>query len=120
MLLSFNGSTASFSNRYLLGTGSAVVSGTDDQRRAGTVNVSGATASTFANTALYIPNYAGSANKTWSSDSVYENNASEAYQTIIAGSWTSTAAITSVTLTISGGANFDIGSTASLYIITKA
>jgi hypothetical protein len=120
ILHAFNGSTASFSNVYMLGTGSARVAGTDDQRRSGTVNTNSSTGLTFSSTSLLIPNYTLANNKSWSSDSVYENFASEAYQTITNGVWANTAAITSVTFTLGNGTNFVQDSFASLYLITKA
>ena len=78
---------------------------------------SGATASTFANTVIYIPNYAGSTNKSASADSVSETNASSNGMDIVAFSFATSAAITSVTLGASS--NFDVGSSFSIYGITK-
>lgn len=114
--LSFN-TGGTFTRRRLLGTGSAASSDTatvDYQ-----VNTSTSTASTFASGAIYVPNYTSGAAKSYSVDSVNENNASLANQSIIAGLWSETAAITSVTLT-PGSGNFVQHSTASLYKITKA
>jgi hypothetical protein len=76
------------------------------------------TANTFGNIQIYFPNYAGSTNKSYSVDSVTENNETVAYQTILAGLWSNTAAITTATFTAESG-NFAIGSTISLYKITK-
>ena len=119
LLIGFNGSTSSFSNRYLLGTGSSAVSGTFSGRIVGEVGISSATANTFGNSSVYIPNYASSANKTWSGDGVNENNATAASQIIVAGTWANTAAITSIQLSVSSG-SFVQHSTASLYKVTKA
>jgi hypothetical protein len=47
---------------------------------------------------MYIPNYAGSSNKSVSIDAVTENNATAAEANLVAGLWSSTAAITSITL----------------------
>jgi hypothetical protein len=55
-----------------------------------------ATASTFGNAELYIPNYTGSSNKSVSIDSVLENNATTAYAVLGAGLVTLTAAVTSI------------------------
>jgi hypothetical protein len=114
--ISFNGSTSNFSSRYLYGSGSSASSGTL-ARYVGSTR-SDNTANTFNSTTIYIPNYTGSTNKSYSVDNVTENNATAADQNIIAGLWADTAAITS--LTISPNANSWVsGSTISLYKITK-
>lgn len=117
--LTFNGSSSGYSMIRLSGTGASANSN----------NYSGVfiymegqdnsyTASTFGNASIYIPNYAGSTNKSVSWDSVTENNATTADEQMIAGLWSNTAAITQVTLTCGGG-SFVQNSTASLYTITK-
>lgn len=78
-----------------------------------------ATSNTFSNIYAYIPNYAGSQNKTALIDAVAENNASGAYLTINANHWANTSAITSIAIGVDGQ-NLLSGSTASLYKITKA
>ena len=57
-----------------------------------------ATASTFGNGDIYIPNYAGSNYKSASADTVSENNASTGYDDMTAGLWSNTAAITSIAI----------------------
>lgn len=118
-----NGDTAAnYRYRRLFGTGSATGSdnGTADTFGLfGNVATSGSTASTFGNVALYITNYKSSVAKSWSSDSVGENNAVASPQEIIAGLWTGTAAISSLSIYVSG-ANLAQHSTASLYKIKKA
>jgi len=79
---------------------------------------SGATASTFGNGEIYIPNYTSSNYKSLSADGANENNASTIYQGISAGLWSSTAAITSLTFT--AGGNFVQYSTFTLYGISNA
>jgi len=76
------------------------------------------TASTFSNSSIYIPNYAGSTYKSISMDSVTENNATSAFAYLTAGLWQSTSAITSVVMTPTSG-NFAQYSTAYLYGISK-
>ena len=112
-----NGSSANLLGRRLQGNGSAASSGTSSDVDF-VINASSATSNTFGNASLYIPNYAGSTNKSMSSDSVNENNATESYQRIHAGVWSDTAAITSLGFTILSG-NLVAGSTISLYKITK-
>jgi hypothetical protein len=115
--LSLNGSTANFSRRNLLGTGSATESGSGSDNVLFFGQGDGTTANTFDNIQIYIPNYTGSTNKSISVDGVTENNATGAIQFIFAGLWSQTAAITS--LAITNGTNFVAGSTVSLYKITK-
>lgn len=110
--IAFNGSTSNFTSRILQGDGSSAVS-------ASLTNFSGGvggtllTASTFNNVEIYIPNYAGSNYKSFSSDSVVENNATAARDTLIAGLWSITSAINQITF--SSSSNFAQYSTASLY-----
>lgn len=112
--ISFNGSTASFSGRELYGDGASAVSITTS-RAASVAAGANATASTFGNSEIYIPNYTGSAYKSFSVDGVQETNATTAYAVFIAGLWSNTAAITSVGLSPLTGPNFVSGSTFSLY-----
>ena len=81
------------------------------------VNASPSTANTFTNNQIYIPNYAGSTNKSVSIESVVENNSSDNMMNILAGLWSNTAAIT--TITFLPDANWVAGSTISLYGILK-
>jgi hypothetical protein len=119
ILISFNGSTASFTGRELYGDGAAAASITT-ARAASIATGANATASTFGNSEIYVPNYAGSANKSFSVDGVQETNATTAYAIMIAGLWSNTAAINQVTLTPSVGTLFSQYSTASLYGISKS
>jgi hypothetical protein len=114
----FNGSSAGFSGVRLIGSGLGTNS-TTVTNRVGLIASNAATANTFGNVAIYIPNYTSSTNKSYSVDSVGENNATESYQEIIAGLWSNTAAITSVTMKPQLTRNFVTGTTISLYGITK-
>ena len=119
LLIKFNGSTSNFSTRYLIGSGSAASSGTSPANYAGNSDGSSNTASTFSNGQIYIPNYTSSNYKSYSIDDVQENNATEAYATLIAGLWSNTSAITSITLYNSSN-SFVQYSTATLYGVTSA
>ena len=79
------------------------------------------TANLFSNFAVTIPNYAGSATKTVSFDSVTETNGGtlNGGLTISAGLWNSTAAITSIKIYGDYGQNLVENSTAYLYGILK-
>jgi len=117
--VSFNGSTSSFTNRWLFGNGSTASSFTNFGRGGGQSSVSGDTANTFANNEIYIPNYAGSTNKSYSADGVTETNGTQAYQHLIAGLWSDTSAITAIKL-VPGAGNFVEHSTAILYGISNS
>jgi hypothetical protein len=104
----------------LYGNGSASGSYTDTVIFAN-ANANSSTASTFGNFQMYIPNYAGSSNKSVSIDAVTENNATAAEANLVAGLWSSTAAITSITLYNYGSVtNFMQHSTATLYGIKNS
>jgi TRAP-type mannitol/chloroaromatic compound transport system substrate-binding protein len=116
--MTFNGVSTNMSFRRLRGNGSAADSYTDPSSTIfGTATAAGATANTFSNGQIYIPNYAGSTNKSWSVDSVTENNATTAIAVFFAGLWSNTAAITSIGFTTD--ANFAQYSTFTLYGIKK-
>lgn len=115
----FNGTTTTYTSRILYGNGSSAASYAP-AGWAGQVTPSNYSASIFSNCTIYIPNYAGTTVKSWSVDSVSENNATADYVEIIAGLWNGTAAITSISLTIeSGSASFVQYSSATLYGVTK-
>jgi len=111
--LTFNGSAANFTAKRLAGSGSAATSGNLPQW-SGTAPGTNATSNTFSNVEFYIPNYTSSNYKSYSLDTVTENNATEAYAELGAGLWSDTAAITSITLTGNAG-SFLQYSTFSLY-----
>ena len=116
--ISFNGVTTNLSMKALYGDGSSTGSYSDTSIYSGTTS-NAATASTFGNTEFYIPNYTSSNYKSVSADGVSENNATLVTDTLNAGLWSSTAAITSVTLTPYTGPNFMQYSTFSLYGVAK-
>jgi hypothetical protein len=116
--IALNGSSSSFTSKYMYWENTTVNTGTLAQY-GGRMNTSSTTSSTFASTDIYIPNYAGSTNKSYSSDSVSENNSAAAPGSLIAGLWSNTAAITSITLTPNSG-NFAQYSTAYLYGVKNA
>jgi hypothetical protein len=115
--ISFYGSTTTYTNRLLYSDGASVGSATVYTRMIGeaTTSAAGSTANTFGNSFLYIPNYAGSTNKSFSIDAVTENNAATAWAFLAAGLWSQTAAITSITLTPLVGTSIKQYSTATLY-----
>jgi hypothetical protein len=114
-----NGSTSGYSGLQLRGTGSAVASTGSVTNRLqfgyAAVPAADQTAKTFSNQKMYFANYTSASAKSVSSDSVGENNATTAYQSLFAHSWSGTDAITSLSV-------YDVTwaehSTASLYKIT--
>ena len=116
--LRFNGATTNLSGRYIQGDGSAVDSSTFQPW--GRVNNTAQTANTFASTDVYIPNYAGSNNKSLSLDTVSENNGTAASAILEAGLWSSSAAITSIEIVAQTTGNFTTLSTATLYGISNS
>jgi hypothetical protein len=119
--LSFNNNTSNRTTIYLFGNGSSAASSNNaNMFITSSIVPSTSTASTFSNAELYIPNYAGSNNKSSSVDGVSENNATASNMALTANLWSDSAAITSIKLTPAGGGNFVQHSTAYLYGISNA
>ena len=118
MGIRFNGSTTTYTRIDIRGNGAAASSGSATNIEP-IVNSSGATASTFGNGEIYIPNYAGSTNKSSSVDSVSENNATTSFIRMSATLWSTTAAINQITLVPDSG-DFAEYSTATLYGIKNS
>jgi hypothetical protein len=115
-----NGGTGTYSNgKNIEGDGSTVTSSSTPARYVGYFNAATSTASTFANVEMYCPNYAGTANKSFSIDYASENNATLSYAGMVASLWTVTSAITSLSFVPFTG-NFAQYSTATLYGISKS
>lgn len=121
--IQFNSSGGtSYSDRTLEGDGSSTASSTRTSQSLTRITANpgtNATANTFSNVQIYIPNYTSSSAKSVSSEAVTENNGTLAYQSIVAGYWNNTAAITSITLTDQNSGNLVIGCMFSLYKITS-
>jgi len=121
LLMSFNGSSTNFTGRDVLGSASTAGSTTVSTGRVGFINANDATASTFSSTSITIPNYTGSANKSFSTDFATENNNGSEYSLgLVAGLWSITSAITALSLSIDSGYNFAQYSSASLYGIKNS
>jgi hypothetical protein len=103
--------------RRLTGTGSTVASSSFGGAVIGNVPAATSTSNTFGNVVVYLPNYAGSAAKSFSVDIVTENNATAAQQRLFACLWNNTASINQLQF----GVNSTLlaGSTISLYGILK-
>ena len=125
--ITFNGSSAAnYSETALYGNSISATSG----RQSGSSDISfmyddanSATANTFSNTELYIPNYTVSANKPMSWFGVTENNATTSNSAMVVGNaslWRDNSAITSITILALASRNFLTGSSFYLYGISNA
>lgn len=112
--ISFNASTTGFTRRTIYGDGATASSTSGSNSILSIVEGTNYTASTFSSIEMYVPNYTSSNNKSFSIDSVTENNATTSYTVMDAGLWSNTAAITSIGFTPVSG-SFDTNSTFSLY-----
>jgi hypothetical protein len=119
----FNSSTTGYSGRQLGAISSTVYSGTlaTTALVVGYVPRDTYTANTFSSTSIYIPNYSSTTSaKSVSVETVTEDNSStEGPRAIQAGLWNNNAAITNISIAIVNSSNHVIGSTFSLYKITK-
>ena len=128
--LQFNSSSSGYTAREVYGNGSAATSAslttmtsftsaTVARLTDGGINNSNSTASAFSSVDLYIPNYTSANNKSFSMDFVEEQNQTANFGGLVAGLWSNTAAITSVSLFLKDG-NFVQYSSASLYGISNS
>jgi hypothetical protein len=112
-----NNSGGAYTGKLLYGNGSSAASNNDPYPFKSSAAT--ATASTFGNASIYIPNYAGSTTKSYAGDSVTENNSTTAYAELSVARWNSTAAITSIKIDPEYGSTLVQYSTAYLYGIKK-
>jgi hypothetical protein len=123
--IKFNGSaTSDYSSKVLYGGGGGAASlgnSAATYSYGGYVTDTSGTANTFGSSDIYIPNYAGSNNKSFSVDAVSESNdANNVYISLQAGLRSNTAAITSITLAPLNGTLFSVSSTFYLYGINNS
>lgn len=123
-LVQFNSDStgANYSWRRFTGNGATASDSGSGYRLLGLTNGGAETSNTFGSMSAYIPNYTGSTQKTYSVDTITENNSAIGntyFQQLVAGKWTGTAAITSLTINLNGSQAFVQYSSATLYGITK-
>lgn len=94
--LYFNGVQSSRSGRHLYTNGTSNSSNTTTYRDIAAIPTQYGTANTFSNTQLYIPGYTSSKYKSFLVESSAENNATATSLGLMAGLWSSSAAITSI------------------------
>jgi hypothetical protein len=115
--MGFNGGTSGFFMQKLEGDGSGAYGATRSDTFVGYMTGSSSPANNFGNGLIYIPDYRSSVNKTFSVDLVSVS------QQIVSGSWSNTAAISSIELYEWGSGNsknnFAANTSATLYGITK-
>lgn len=116
-------STSIYSYRYVQGNGaSATSSSTSGNTQFNIPNAccsDTATANTFSNISIYIPNYAAAINKAIFVDAAQETNATTAYRNANALLLSSTAAIDSISMT-GPYSGWETGSSISIYGIKKS
>jgi hypothetical protein len=113
-----NSSTSGYLQRVLFGDGSSYSDNTELSFMY--VTSASITADTFNSTEIYLPNYAGSNNKSMSVDSVTENNAAGNIMTLMAGLWSDSTAINAIRLQVYSPNTFAQYSTFTLYGISKS
>jgi hypothetical protein len=114
--IKLNNSSTNFTQRFLQASvGPSVSSGTSSSSTGNYMPPSDFTSNIFSNNITYLPNYTSSTNKSFSADSLAENNSSTTFYLLLNGLlWSQTTAINQITLT-PGGGNFAQYSTATLY-----
>jgi hypothetical protein len=117
--LKINNVATNQSMRILYADGSSAGSATDTTINTAVVGAT-ATSNIFGSGEFYIPNYAGSTNKSVSAESVNENNATLNYMYVVAGLWSQTTAINQLTLYSINSATILEFSSASLYGIKNS
>jgi hypothetical protein len=114
MYVQFNGSTANFVGTYIYADGTNALAGTL-ARYVGSIS---SASDTFTNGQLYILNYAGSNNKSFSVDETYGTNTTPGFTNFTSGLWSQSAAITSIR--IEAASNLAQYSSATLYGIKNS
>jgi hypothetical protein len=112
--MSFNGLATNRSQKRITGTGASIINASDSTFYMLQVR-SSYTASTFSSCEVYIPNYTSANYKSFIADQATENNNTTSTLYALAGLWSSTAAINSITFTPDGSSIFAQHSTFSLY-----
>lgn len=113
----FNGVSTNLSGRSIYGQNGSTVASLTIAPYARMVG-SDRTANTFSSNRIYIPNYAGSTNKSLLVNAMYSTATTVSLIDSVAGLWSSTDAITEINLVPNSG-NFAANSTFYLYGITQ-
>jgi hypothetical protein len=118
--LSQNGSTSNISVRQLYGFGSGSPGSNTSTGGGVFATHANMTSGTFSSTAMYFTNYTSSSTKSFSVESITEQNATSAIALLAAGLISTSSPLTSLGLSpAAGGINFAVGSSATLYGINR-
>lgn len=112
ILVKPNNSSSNLTYRAFTANGASTSSGTLNRIY---VDANTFTGNTFSNTEIYFPNFTSSSYKSFSADSVTENNGTTSYMGLVAGLWSDTTAISSLVLAPVYGTAFTQYSTFALY-----
>jgi hypothetical protein len=118
--MEINGLTTNRTWRRLRGDGSAATSTNGTDGEVNTMPGADKTASSFGNIQVYLPNYSGSSNKSFSVDGVTETNATASNAILTAGLWSDTPVINQLTFKSASATDFNQYSTATLYGIKNS
>jgi len=116
LLMSINGSSANLTYKLLEGDGATASS---SNASTGRIAYAFSSSTIFSNVEIYLPNYAGANNKSFSTDAVSEQNSATAYADLTASLWSQTTAINSLGFSFSAG-NIREFSTFYLYGISNS
>jgi len=118
--LTINSSTSTFTRREIYAENGSAGSEVASDRLIGVVPAFNATSNTFGSLDFYLPNYTSANYKSYSVDSVTENNSSTQAMWLLAGLWSTTSAITDIAISLQSAGNFVQYSTATLYGIKNS
>jgi hypothetical protein len=113
-----NSSTSGYRQIALFGDGSSYTDTTELSFMY--VTSASITANTFNSAEIYLPNYAGSNNKSVSVDSVTENNGTSNIMTLMSGLWSNSSAINAIRLQVYSPNTIEQYSTFTLYGIKNS
>jgi len=120
VLVTFNGSSSTYKNHYLEGTGASAIAGAETNSGIALYSVSVSTANTFSAFVWDILDYANTnKNKVLRALNGYDANGT-GYIDLDSGLWVNTAAITSIAITPTGSTTFQQYSQFALYGIKAA
>lgn len=120
VLVTFNGSSSTYKNHYLEGTGTSVIAGAETNSGIALYGVSVSTANTFSGFVWDVLDYANTnKNKVLRALNGFDKNGT-GYIDLDSGLWVDTSAITSITITPTGGTTFQQYTQFALYGIKGA
>lgn len=120
ILIRFNSdsTTGNYSGKWLRGNGASATSGDSGGYAgaySGEFNGGTSTANTFTSQEVYVPNYTGGTQKSFSIDVTEEANQTTVYAQLQAGLWSGTSAINSITFVDHNSNSFAQYTTVTIY-----